>query len=126
MLLFDEAQGLMIGTDASGKESLVFRAIRWWQRDPKIVAAVAGTTVALSNFSPPYPPQHGVSQNIKVPYVKYKRGGADMKKLYPPFYELNTMVSLRRKMPSQGTQATDPGFPQAEGLCSPTTISRVR
>ena len=115
VLLFDEAQGLMMGRDASGNTSLLFRAIRWWlrkQRDRKIVAAFAGTTIALSNFFPPDPPQYGVSRNQKNLYANYKRGDADMKKLYPPFYELNTIACLRGKTPSRGTQATDPGFPQ--------------
>ena len=117
VLLFDEAQGLMRGRDASGKKSLVFRAIRWLlrvQRDRKIVAAFAGTTIALSNFFPPDPPQYGVSRNRKNLYANYREDVEDIKKLYPPFYELNTIACLRRQKPLKPLdKAADPGFPQA-------------
>ena len=115
VLLFDETQGLMKGDDPSGKKSLVFRAIRWWLRvkrdKAKIVAAFAGTTVALSNFFPPDPPRLGASRKSKTSYANYKQGDSDIKKLYPPFYELNTIACLRQQRPVD--KAADPGFPQA-------------
>ena len=117
VLLFDEAQGLMKGIDPFGKKSLVFRAIRWWLRVKRdkdvanIVAAFAGMTVALSNFFPPDPPKLGASRKSKFSYANYEQGDADIKKLYPPFYELNTIACLRQQKPLD--KAADPGFPHS-------------
>lgn len=111
VLLFDEAQGLMRGTDVYGKGSLVFRAIRWWLRQKRtksVVASFAGTSAKLSNFFPPDPPNvGGVSRNADIQYVNYNdKDEKDDKKLYPPFFELNTIGCLRGEI-------AEPGFPQS-------------
>lgn len=121
VLLFDEAQGLMEGTDSDGKGSLVFRAVRWWLRacrNEKVVAVFAGTTAKLSNFYPPDPPARGVSRNEEVTYVNFKAGEDDMKELYPPFFLLHTIGCLNGSTDATTTatqkdDARDPGFRSA-------------
>lgn len=114
VLLFDEAQGLMNGKDANRRGSLMFRAIRWWLREERktqVVATFAGTTAKLSNFYPPDPPQEQASRNKKRNYKNYQKNETDDKKLYPPFFELNTIACFKEQRSFDDT--IDPGFPQA-------------
>ena len=106
-MLFDEAQGLMVGTqglmvgtDIGGNRSLLFRRIRWWLRERRkkeVVAVFAGTTAELSNFFPVDPPMAQVSRAPKLSYKNYEEGDSDKgKKLYAPFFALNTIGCLRK------------------------------
>ena len=102
VMLFDEAQGLMVGTDIEGNRSLLFRRIRWWLRERRkkeVVAVFAGTTAKLSNFFPSDAPMAQVSRDPKVTYKNYEEGDSDSdkgKKLYDPFFALNTIGCLRK------------------------------
>ena len=100
VMLFDEAQGLMVGTDTDGNRSLLFRCIRWWlreRRNKEVVAVFAGTTAKLSNFFPGDPPMAQVSRDPKLTYKNYEEGDSDKgKKLYDPFFALNTIGCLRK------------------------------
>ena len=100
VMLFDEAQGLMVGTDTEGIRSLPFRRIRWWlreRRNKEVVAVFAGTTAKLSNFFPVDPPMAQVSRAPKLTYKNYEEGDSDKdKKLYDPFFALNTIGCLRK------------------------------
>ena len=100
VMLFDEAQGLMVGTDIEGNRSLLFRRIRWWLRERRkkeVVAVFAGTTPELSNSFPVDPPMAQVSRDPKLFYKNYEEGDSDKgKKLYNPFFALNTIGCLRK------------------------------
>ena len=100
VMLFDEAQGLMVGTDIEGNRSLLFQRIRWLLRERRkkeVVAVFAGTTPNLSNFFPVNPPMAQVSRDPKLFYKNYVEGDSDKgKKLYDPFFALNTIGCLRK------------------------------
>ena len=109
-MLFDEAQGLMVGTDNAGKRSLLFRRIRWWLRERRrkeVVAVFAGTTAKLSNLFPADPPTAQVSRDPELSYKNYEEGGSDKgKKLYDPFFALNTIGCLRKAV-APSTSSTE-------------------
>ena len=110
VMLFDEAQGLMVGTDNAGKRSLLFRRIRWWLRERRrkeVVAVFAGTTAKLSNFFPADPPTAQVSRDPELSYKNYEEGDSDKgKKLYDPFFALNTIGCLRKAV-APSTSSTE-------------------
>ena len=110
VMLFDEAQGLMVGTDNAGKRSLLFRRIRWWLRERRrkeVVAVFAGTTAKLSNFFPADPPTAQVSRDPELSYKNYEEGASDKgKKLYDPFFALNTIGCLRKAV-APSTSSTE-------------------
>jgi len=100
ILLFDEAQGLMDGKDSSGGRNLFFRTVRWWLRQLRnehVLAVFAGTTAALTNFFPPDPPRMEFSRLAGKSFKNYNPEKPELeaeKKLYQPFFELNTIGCL--------------------------------
>jgi len=87
ILLFDEAQNLLVG-----KDNHLFNCIQWWlckkqKRPQKVVAVFAGTTLAFANI-PRAPPESD-------DWGEYYMDGSHK---YPPFFEFHTMGCLLTKI----------------------------
>ena len=108
VLLFDEAQGLMHGKQGDNDRNLMFRSIRWWLRQKRkneVVAVFAGTTARLTNFYPSDIPPQSVSRLPDKDYWNYSsKSGDKTTKLYPPFFALNTIGCLIKRVDTNDTE----------------------